>query len=67
MPRYAPNKMPADVRRRYFELIHQGLSGAEAARRVGVSLSCGSLDFLTPEAYRQQWTHQQSATPPTLS
>jgi transposase InsO family protein len=27
----------------------------------------GSLDFLTPEAYRQQWTHQQSATPPTLS
>ena len=27
----------------------------------------GSLDFLTPEAYRQQWTHQESATPPTLS
>ena len=25
------------------------------------------LDFLTPEAYRQQWTHQQSATQPTLS
>jgi len=27
----------------------------------------GSLDFLTPEAYRQQWTHHQSTTPPTLS
>ncbi len=30
MPRYAPNKMPAEVKRRYFELIRQGLSGAEA-------------------------------------
>ncbi len=46
MPRYAPNKMPADVKRRYFELIRQGLSGAEVARRVGVSLSCGSLWFI---------------------
>ena len=46
MPRYAPNKMPAQVKRRYFELIRQGLSGAEAARRVGVSLSCGSLWFI---------------------
>jgi len=46
MPRYAPNKMPTDVKRRYFELIRQGLSGAEVARRVGVSMSCGSLWFI---------------------
>lgn len=46
MARYAPNKMPGTVKRRYFELIRQGLSGAEAARRVGVSLSCGSLWFI---------------------
>jgi IS30 family transposase len=38
--------MPSSVKRRYFELIRQGLSGAEAARRVGVSLSCGSLWFI---------------------
>ena len=46
MPRYAPNKMPAAVKRRYFELIRTGLSGSEAAKRVGVSLSCGSLWFI---------------------
>jgi IS30 family transposase len=46
MPRYAPNKMPVVVKRRYFELLRRGLSGAEAARRVGVSLSCGSLWFI---------------------
>jgi hypothetical protein len=46
MPRYAANKMPATVKRRYFELIRQGLSGAQAARRVGVSMSCGSLWFI---------------------
>ncbi len=46
MPRYAWNKRPAEVKRRYFALIRQGLSGAEAARRVGVSLSCGSVWFL---------------------
>jgi IS30 family transposase len=38
--------MPATVKRRYFELIRQNLSGAEAARRVGVSVSCGSLWFI---------------------
>jgi len=27
----------------------------------------GSLNFLTPEAYRQQWTHHQSTTQLTLS
>ena len=46
MPRYAPNKMPAEIKRRYFELIRQGLSGALAAEQVGVSLSCGSLWFI---------------------
>jgi len=46
MPRYAPNKMPAAVKRRYFELIRLGHSGAAAARMVGVSTSCGSLWFL---------------------
>ena len=46
MPRFAPNKMPAEVKRRYFELIRQGLSGAAAAEQVGVSLSCGSLWFI---------------------
>jgi IS30 family transposase len=38
--------MPSRVKRQYFELIRQGLPGAEAARRVGVSLSCGSLWFI---------------------
>jgi IS30 family transposase len=46
MPRYAPNKMPPAVKRRYFELIRTGLSGSAAAKRVGVSLSCGSLWFI---------------------
>jgi IS30 family transposase len=46
MPRYAPNKMPIEVKRRYFELIRQGHKGAVAARMVGVSTSCGSLWFL---------------------
>jgi IS30 family transposase len=38
--------MPAAVKRRYFELIRTGLSGSKAAKRVGVSLSCGSLWFI---------------------
>ncbi len=46
MPRYAPNKMPATVKKRYFELIRDGMKGAAAARVVGVSTSCGSLWFL---------------------
>ncbi len=46
MPRYAPNKMPAEVKRRYFELIRLGVRGSVAARRVGVSLSCGSVWFI---------------------
>jgi IS30 family transposase len=46
MPRGGQNKASAAVKRRYFELIRQGVKGAEAARRVGVSTSCGSLWFL---------------------
>jgi len=46
MPRYAPNKLPSSVKKRYFELIRQGMKGAAAARVVGVSTSCGSLWFL---------------------
>ena len=46
MPRYAHDKMPAAVKRRYFELIRSGLSGSAAAQEVGVSLSCGSLWFI---------------------
>jgi IS30 family transposase len=46
MPRYAPNKSPAEVKRRYFTLIRQGHAGAKAARQVGVSMSCGSLWFI---------------------
>jgi IS30 family transposase len=46
MPRFAWNKAPHDVKRRYFELIRQGWSGASASEQVGVSLSCGSLWFI---------------------
>lgn len=46
MPRGGQNRASAAVKRRYFELIRQGVKGAAAARRVGVSTSCGSLWFL---------------------
>jgi transposase, IS30 family len=46
MPRYAPNTMPPDVKRRYLELIRTGLCDARAAADVGVSLSCGSVWFI---------------------
>ena len=46
MPRWAHNKMPAAVKRQYFDLIRAGHKGAVAARRVGVSTSCGSLWFI---------------------
>jgi IS30 family transposase len=46
MPRGGQNRASTAVKRRYFELIRQGVKGAEAARRVGVSTSCGSLWFL---------------------
>jgi transposase, IS30 family len=40
------NKAPLDTKRRYFELIRGGASGAAASQRVGVSFSCGSLWFI---------------------
>lgn len=46
MPRRAWNKASAQVKRRYFVLIRQGLSGSAASQLVGVSLSCGSLWFI---------------------
>jgi hypothetical protein len=46
MPRFAPNRMPTVVKRRYFELIRSGVRGARAADEVGVSLSCGSVWFI---------------------
>jgi IS30 family transposase len=38
--------MPLEVKRRYFEVLRKGHTGAEAARLVGVSVSCGSLWFI---------------------
>jgi IS30 family transposase len=52
MSRYAPNKMPRGIKRRYFELIRTGMSGSEAASAVGVSLSCGSLWFIDAGSVR---------------
>jgi transposase, IS30 family len=46
MVRRAWNKLPEDVKRRFFELIRQGVSGVDASTRVGVSPSCGSLWFV---------------------
>lgn len=46
MSRRAWNKASAETKRRYFELIRQGASGAAASHQVGVSLSCGSLWFV---------------------
>jgi IS30 family transposase len=43
MPRWAHNKMPTAVKKRYFELLRAGYRGVAAARVVGVSTSCGSL------------------------
>jgi len=43
-------------------------TGGRLAHRVQHLQTHGSLDFLTPEAYRQTWcTTKQSTTPPTLS
>jgi hypothetical protein len=43
MPRVGNNRMPVEVKRRYFKLIRSGLSGSDASQHVAVSLSCGSL------------------------
>ena len=41
MPRGGANRLPLSVPRTYFELRRDGLKGAAAARRVGVSTSAG--------------------------
>ena len=41
MPRGGANRASLTVKRRYFELIQQGVSGSAASLEVGVSLSCG--------------------------
>jgi IS30 family transposase len=46
MPRGGANRASLAVKRRYFELTRQGLSGYAASTEVGVSLSCGSLWFI---------------------
>lgn len=46
MLRRPPIRRSTGVKRRYFELLRQGLKGAAAARIVDVSTSCGSKWFL---------------------
>ncbi len=46
MPHWAWNKAPSDTKRRYFEVIRQGVSSQAASLQVGVSPSCGSLWFI---------------------
>ena len=46
MPYRAWNKLPVETKRRFFELIRQGVSGQAASLAVGVSPSCGSLWFI---------------------
>jgi len=46
IPRGGHNRAADGVKRRHAELIGQGLKGADAARRVGVSTRCGSKWFL---------------------
>lgn len=41
MPRYAANKMPPEAKRRYFELVRQGLSGSAASSQVCHSAGLG--------------------------
>jgi IS30 family transposase len=44
--------MPPGVKHRYFDLIRTGMCGSEAAKAVGVSLSCGSLWFIDAGSVR---------------
>ena len=46
MPYRAWNKASLQTKRRFFELIRQGMSGQAASIAVGVSPSCGSLWFI---------------------
>jgi len=50
MPRGGQNRLPVRVKQSYFELIRTGMPGAEAARRVDVSMSCD----LPPRPWRHQ-------------
>jgi hypothetical protein len=54
MSRWAHNKLPTAVKKRYFELLHQGLKGAAAAREVGVSTQ------LRLEVVHRSWEHDRS-------
>jgi IS30 family transposase len=46
MPRGGNSRVAPAIKSEYFRLIRQGVKRAEAARRVGVSMSCGSLWFI---------------------
>ena len=46
MPRWAWNKVPAETKREFFELVRSGMSGQAASVAVGVSPSCGSSWFV---------------------
>lgn len=46
MPCWAWNKTSGESKRRFFELIREGVSGQAASLAVGVSPSCGSLWFI---------------------
>lgn len=35
MPKYAPNKMPTAVKKRYFELLREGYKGPVRDRHAG--------------------------------
>jgi hypothetical protein len=61
----AHNKLPSLVRQRYLELIRAGSKGFEAARRVGVSTSSGSLGFIDTD--RPAACNRQVRNTPFLS
>ena len=61
MPRGGQNRRPVRVKQSYFELIRTGMAGAKAARRVGVSISCGSLWFIDAGSVSITETHPISS------
>lgn len=61
MPRGGQNRLPVRVKHSYFELIRTGMPGAKAARRVGVSMSCGSLQFIDAGSVSITETHPISS------
>lgn len=64
MPRYAPNKASLEAKRRFFELIRQGMSGQAASLTVGVSPSCGSLWFIDADRVSLSSSRSAAATSP---